>query len=432
MLFTDNIPNYLEGQPYEYAFSSNTSFEEIISSQEYFVDDITTEVQSTLREIDGQRFIFAVNLSLTEKATLTFNGDFDSFTRLNLETFCVEKVSNKVSFDVGESCILFLDDGTVDYIEKKDGKMIDGAYEVVSDSGNYLTLDKVQYSYDGVSYCQAIHYLGVFKNLLEQRYKGDLYLKYNFTIDELPKELYFLAEDMNTEWCEVNGTKVKFNGVSDFDKGIYKADISSIAVKGENQAIIKIKYYQSDEVYFALFDEKATESLVNKLVYSTNIEACYLQGDFGVYARKGLIKGKNKGVWLGKDFYIGKKKNIITDLIADGYPFFSGQITLKKKFVHDGGDCILKIGGRYGFAEVFVNDYKVDKSYFSNQIDVTQFVACGENELLVTLYTGNRNLLGPHHLVEEDCQSAGPITFGLSARCDIHELYIFGETTILT
>ena len=431
MLFTENMPNYLEGQPHEYTFKTNTNFENIIDAQEYSIDDINTEVQSTLREINGQKFIFAVNLSLDKRATLTFKGDFDSFTCLNLETLTAKKVSNKITFDAGESCVLFLDKDSVEYREKIDGKVLDGAYEVVSDSGNYLTLDKLQYSYDGQVYQQPIHYLGLFKTLLEQRYQGDLYLKYNFIIDEIPSEIFFLAEDMNTEWCEVNGTRIEFDGISDFDKGIYKADISSIVLKGKNQAVIKIKYYQSNDVYFALFDEKATESLVNKLVYNTNIEACYLQGDFGVYARNGLIKGKNKGVWLGKDFYIGKKKKVVRDLITDGYPFFAGDITLKKTFNYDGGECVLKIDGKYGFAQVFVNGKKVDKSYFSNQIDATPFVKKGENQLLVTLYTGNRNLLGPHHRVDEDCLWVGPDTFEKLADTDIYELYLFAETTIL-
>lgn len=431
MLFTDKIPTYLEGQPHEYSFNTNTSFEQIVSAQEYFIDNFKTEVQSTLREIDGHKFIFAVNLNPSEECTLTFNGDFTSFTRLNLETLTTEKVSNKVHFDVGESYILFLDSGNAEYKEKVNSATLGGAYEVISDSGNYLTLDKLQYSCDGVSYSDKMHHLGLFNKLLRERYKGDLYLKYTFTVDEIPNEIFFLAEDMNNEWCEINGKKIEFKGVSDFDNGVYKADVTSLVVKGENQAVIKINYYQSEDVYFALFDEKSTESLVNKLVYNTNIECCYLQGDFGVYARNGLEKGENKGVWLGKDFYIGKKKNIVTDLIVDGYPFFAGEITLKKKFNYDSGDCILNINGHYGYAEVQINGRKADKSYFSNEVDATPYVKKGENELIVTLYTGNRNLLGPHHGIAENCSWVGPGTFDLSCESDSNTPYMFAETTIL-
>ena len=69
-------------------------------------------------------------------------------------------------------------------------------------------------------------------------------------------------------------------------------------------------------------------------------------------------------VGVSELFYIGKKKNIVTDLIADGYPFFAGEITLKKKFNYNGGNCVLNIEGKYGYAEVLINGQKAVKSYF--------------------------------------------------------------------
>lgn len=429
-LFTDKAPSYMEGQPHEYNFNSNTDFESILNAQIYTIDDHTTEVQATVREIDGVKFVYVVNLEPNKEVTLTFKGDFESFTRLDLETLETVKTSNTVHFDVGESFVLFFDKDKVEYKEKPEAKILDGEYEVISDSGNYLTLDSLCYSFDGVNYTEKQNNLTAFDKLLEERYEGDLYLKYNFTVDVIPKELYFLAEDMNNEWCEINGQRITFEGVSDFDKGVYKANILQYVDKGENQAVIKIKYYQSSDVYFALFDKNATEGLRNKLVYNTNIESCYLQGDFGVYEKNGLIKGENKGVWYGKEFYIGEKKKTVTDLIYDGYPFFAGDITLKKKFVHNGGECVLNIDGRYGYAEVYLNGKKATKSYFDNKVDVTNLVNIGENELTVTLYTGNRNLLGPHHVENEDLSWSGPYNF-LTGNKELDERYVFGETTIL-
>lgn len=429
-LFTDKVPIYLEGRSHEYGFKTNTSFEEIIDAQEYSVDNKSSEVQSTLREFGGRKFIYAVNLDPEKDVTITFSGDFDSFTRVNLETLETSKMSNKVHFDAGESHVLFLDDGKAEYKEKPQVTTLEGEYEVISDSGNYLTMDKLQYSFDGVNYSKKLDCLAVFDILLHERYKGDLYLKYTFDIDILPKELYFLAEDMHNEWCEVNGNRVRFDDVSDFDKGIYKADIAAFAVKGKNQAVIKTNYYQSDDVYFVLFNEKATESLRNKLVYDTNIESCYLQGNFGVYARNGLKRGKNKGVWLGDDFYIADKKKFVTDLAVDGYPFFAGMITLKKKFIYNSGDCVLKINGNFGYAEIYVNGIKATKSYFDDKTDVSTLVKKGENELQVTLYTGNRNLLGPHHFVDENCSWASPGTFEMFKECKGEGEYVFGERTL--
>ena len=44
-----------------------------------------------------------------------------------------------------------------------------------------------------------------------------------------------------------------------------------------------------------------------------------------------------------------------------------------------------------------INVTKVEKSYFANEIDVTDYLTLGKNVAHVTLYSGNRNLLGPHH-----------------------------------
>lgn len=431
LLFTEKAPTYIEAQPHEYQFRTNTDFEEIIKAQEYFVDDVHTEVQATIREIDGVKFIFAVNLSDKNPQTLTFNGDFGSFTRLNLETLETQKISKKVHFDAGESFVLFLDDGETPFKEKSRAITIDGEYEVLSDSGNYLTLDRLSYSVDGVNYSKPLNHLAVFDTLLKERYAGDLYLKYTFDVEKVPKCISFLAEDMNSEWCEVNGKKIVFDSFSDFDKGVLKADISSLVKKGENVAVIKINYFQSDDVYFALFNEKATESLRNKLVYNTNVEACYLQGDFGVFSRSGLLKGERQGVWYGDNFYIAEKKKFVTDMVLDGYPFFAGEIMLKKNFTYSGGDCVININGNYGYAEVYVNDKRVFKPYFDNRVDVTSLVKKGENQLKIVLYTGNKNLLGPHHGVDENFTWASPDTYMRAASASCDERYLFAETTIL-
>ena len=429
-LFTDKAPNYMEGVEHEYSFKTNTDFEQIVSAQAYKVDNFDTEIQSTYREIDGVKFIYAVNLNQEDAKDLTFSGDFESFTYLNLETLESKKISNKVHFEPGDSFVLFLDEGDAPYLPSVPSKTLEGPFEVVSDSGNYLTLDRVAYSYDGVKYSDKLDHLKVFNILLKERYAGDLYLKYTFEVQKIPSSLYFLAEDMNNEWCEINGKKIEFTGVSDFDKGIYKADVTSLVVTGENTAVIKINYYQSEDVYFALFDERATESLVNKLVYNTNVEACYLQGDFGVYEKNGLQKGEKAGAYYGEEFYIADKKKVVSDLIFDGYPFFAGVITLKKTLIHDGGDCVLKIDGDYGYAEVLVNGKLAKKSYFSDKVDVTSLVVKGENQIEITLYTGNRNLLGPHHNVIENCSWVGPDTFDLTTQEESEKRYLFAETPI--
>lgn len=433
MLFTESVPEYLEGQPHEYSFKSNVDFESIMRAQEYSVDDINTQVQSTLRVFNGKKFIYAVNLDPEKAIDITFSGDFNSFIKLDLETLKTQSVGRKVHFESGQSFVLFFDDTAVLSSEKAIKEIeLSGPYKVVSDSGNYLVLDRIEYSFDGVNYSPKTYYMKLFKQLLEKRYNGELYLKYSFDVNVVPKEIFFLAEDMNNIWCEVNGKKIEFTSASDFDKGVLKADISSLVVKGENYAVIKINYYQSEDVYYALFHPKSTESLVNKLAYNTNIEACYLQGDFGVFPKAGFKKSEGGNAWVGDEFYIAQKNSVITNSILDGYPFFAGEVTLEKEFDFNGKECVLKIDGDYGYAEVFVNGKRAEKSYFDKTVDVTELVQSGKNTLTVTLYTFNRGLFGPHHNVGDEIAWVSSYAYELGAHGESDGAYLFTKSFIKT
>ena len=43
--------------------------------------------------------------------------------------------------------------------------------------------------------------------------------------------------------------------------------------------------------------------------------------------------------------------------------------------------------------------------------DITEYIKDGGNELKITLLSGNRNLLGPHHKPQGEIYSVGPSTF---------------------
>ncbi len=408
VLFTDGAPEYLEGQPHEYLMKTNTSIEQILSTQDYQVDKFDTEVQSTIREFEGKKFIYAVNLS-DDECDITFSGNFKSFISYDLQSDSTEKVGVNVHFNGNQSHILFLSNDEVVPSNPKSELVLSGEFKVDSDSGNYLTLDKLSYSFDGVSYSPEYRYVGVFNELLNKRYNGEVYLKYSFNVKGIPKNIFFLAEDMNILSCTINGVPFVLSGESDFEKKIYKTDISKLVKLGLNEVVIKINFYESDHVYYVLFGDDVQEGLRNCLVYDTTIESCYLQGDFGVYTDGGFTEGKDKNILFADNFYIDKKKDIILDTIKDGYPFFAGDITLEKSFISDGEPCVLNLKGNYCLAELILNGKKVEKNYFDNKVDITDYVKKGENVVKITLWTGNRNLLGPHHYNElEEPLFVGP------------------------
>jgi len=52
---------------------------------------------------------------------------------------------------------------------------------------------------------------------------------------------------------------------------------------------------------------------------------------------------------------------------------------------------------------------------FTDTINVSPYAVKGENRLEIKLYSGNRNLLGPHHFVKMDVDNeVGPACFDFS------------------
>ena len=415
ILFIDGLPEYLEGEKHTFHFASTVTFEEIENAQPYSIDVKDSCVASSLREYEGAKFLFATNISMNEKYTIRFFGDFKGFVSLDLETMQCKEVDATLDFAPGQSYVLFFNDKEKPYEAMIPTMSFDGEFEILHSSDNYLTLDKVRYSFDGVHYSNRIRYMGIFDEMLKRRYQGELYLKYEFVIKDIPKNISFLCEDMNNIECTLNGKKMAFDGVSEFEKKLYKADISSLVKQGLNEATVKINFYQSENVYYALFGENVTETLKNCLAYDTTIEACFVQGDFGVYSESGFVQGKEKNVLISEDdFYIGKRKTVIRDTVKDGFPFFAGNITLKKDFEYNGGKCILDLKGRFHLCDIILNGRQVIKSYFADSVDLTDYVQKGKNTAMITLYSSNRNLMGPHHLnFAEECFSVSPNSYEL-------------------
>ncbi|MBR2623370.1 MAG: hypothetical protein IKD15_04005, partial [Clostridia bacterium] len=263
---------------------------------------------------------------------------------------------------------------------------------------------------------------------------GDLYLKYEFTVEDIPEECVLLAEDTNTLCVEVNGEKVVRCGSSEVEKPLYKYDVVGKLRKGNNEIVIKMHYFQSEQVYYALFGENVTESLKNCLAYDSDIEAIALKGSFSVYGD--FKQGNKPKVVLGENFRIGKQNKTVTDLVEQGYPFFSGDITLKQTVVVDDTDYELVIDERFQLLEVKVNGVSFGNWMFGKRLDVSKALKVGENEIEIVLTVGNRNLLGPFHTMEQENFSVGPYTWertGLwkDGKCEyVLDTYAFVKTLV--
>ncbi|MBE7085972.1 MAG: hypothetical protein E7366_02340 [Clostridiales bacterium] len=409
ILLADERPTYLEGEEYEYDYLiSNTSYEEMLAAQPYGAAE-NYDLHTTYRkEKDGKEFIYAVNLGEEKTVQFTLKKG-TSFKVYDIMKDEYKVIGTNVHFDKNQSYILYISDETPAQKQSLSPLYLKEKFTVASPVENYLTMDFVRYSFDGKTYSEPLHHMGVFNEMLEKRHEGKLYLKYEFTVKDIPNKCVLFAEDTNTEWVEVNGKRVERCGSSAFEKALYAYDVANNLKEGNNEVVILINYFQSEQVYYALFGENVTESLKNCLAYDTDIEAVYLKGDFGVYGD--FEKCDDERVMLGQNFYIGKQKQEIQSLIDEGYPFFSGDIVLKQKINVTDTDMELVIDKRFHLLEVKVNGEYVGKMMFGYRLDLSNVLKVGENEIEIILTVGNRNLLGPFHTQEYEPTSIGPYSF---------------------
>lgn len=405
-----NKPEFLEGEKYDYEYlKSNVNLEEIKS-----VQPIQGEENANIRFThrigdDGREFIYCVNLGkdTTWKVTARNATSFKAYDILKDEYV---SVSGELEFKEYQSYLLYFDEKPVaESTDEKTEIRLKNGFTVKDKVDNYMTLDYIRYSFDGIHYSEPLHHMGVFNEMLEKRYKGELYLKYEFTVKEKSAKCELLIENTNLLGVTVNGKAAVKTGVSDVEKEIFVYDIAGAVKVGKNEIEAKINYYQGENVYYALFGENVTESLKNCLAYDTDIEAVYLRGDFGVYGD--FTQGKAENVILGNNFYLGEQKKEITSLITDGFPFFKGDITLTQKVNINDTNAKLVLDGRFHLIEVKINGKYVGKMLFGNELDLTGYSAKGENEIEITLTVGNRNLLGPFHRKEEEPMGISPDTF---------------------
>lgn len=403
ILFMDGAPEYVEGESHKYNMKNNVTLEEIQKSQLYQIDNVDTKVFSTLhRDTEGRQFLYVVNTSGTREYKVTFAGDFSGFDGFDIEKENYYKQAATMTLKPGQSKMLYFSKENAEPEEVRQQISLSDQIEIIDASDNYMVLDRIYVSYNGEDYVEECSCTKLFNRLLEQRYDGDLLLKYYFDVKQIPSRISFLTEDMNILHCRINGHEMVFDGVADFEKRIMKADISKQCQLGRNEVIMKIHFFERENVFYALFGEGVSESLRNCLVYDTTIEACYLQGDFGVYTEEAFEIDAEKGIYLCEGgFYIDRPKKVVADMVTEGYPFFVGNMTVRIPFMSNGKSCDLSLPKNIPLCYLKVNDAKVDKGYFENIVDISHYVKSGENVAELNVYTGNRNLFGPHHYIPE-------------------------------
>ncbi len=398
--------------------------------KEYGFANVTTDgkenknIHYTKRVTDnGDRIYYLVNLS-DEEQTVTVNTNEDNVYLYDVITEKATETDGKLTFAPYASFMLISSETVKP--EKADGRKteyisINREFKVSESTVNALTIDFCRYRIDGGEWQPETAVIILQRKLLELKKPCKIELEFSFNAESgaLTDNVCLCAETPESFEFFINGKPFEFKDDGYYiDKSIRKSNISEYVIQGKNTVTLKGEFYQSEDVYRVLFTPGIHESELNKLTYDTELESIYITGSFGVRAEDGISYGERKSIFAGRRFTITEmpKTVDISKITESGFWFFSGamelteSITVNKK---ENAKYVLSLKRLNApAARLEVNGKKAAILMFTPfNADITEYLKNGENEVKITLFSGNRNLLGPHHKPQGEIYSVGPSTF---------------------
>jgi hypothetical protein len=209
-------------------------------------------------------------------------------------------------------------------------------------------------------------------------------LEYSFNMEFMPSGSTHLAVEMpETFEITLNGTPINSDVNVGWwcDKSLKKLPINPSLLKpGENNLLLKCKYDENHPGF----------------------EIIYLMGSFGVKKKQG-------------SYAISSEVNSIEtgDWTKQGLPFYSGAVSYKAKITANPGKgerSILKLPAYRGtLAKVYVNGNCAGSvAWDPNELDISDFLKKGSNDLTIEIISHRRNSHGPLHYAEKWPSWTGP------------------------
>lgn len=325
------------------------------------------------------------------------------------------------------SVVLFVYDENIKPSAEKQNKILkplefSGDWQIKSDD-NALTLDYCDVYFDGELVYQNLPVSDVQEKALAFGRKVNTKVVFKFAV----KDLSFANCDLVVETPEVfditvNGQSIdkNVNGFY-FDTSFKVIDIFKYITEGENEIALTCDFVQSETVYENAKNSLIFESERNKLSYDMEIEAIYLKGDFAVKSDNAFESLERNALRTNGEFYLTKAPNTLAsgDVVTQGFPFFAGSITFKKKIILTAAECknrsikFARLGSTV--VKIKVNGKEAQKIMWQPyEVDVSALLLEGENDIEITITGSLRNLLGPFHLSDGENHWVAP-------KCFFHE-----------
>ena len=293
---------------------------------------------------------------------------------------------------------------------------LSGEWNIKECDYNAITLDKCQYSFDGEIIEEKGAVISIQDKACALGRKVRIDMKYTVKADYVPDEVFLVCETPEIFSISVNGRKLQKKVCGYYrDKSFKKLNLSGYIKTGDNEILVSCDFEQSKTTYENLEKGKAFESELNKLTYEMEIESMYIIGDFSVKTEGKFTDLDRDAVRYNGDFIITEPKKSITfqNIEQQGFPFFNGEMVLKKTFNLQKGNYRLEFNKKLAsLVSVKVNGEETgDILWKPYSVDLTPFIKKGKNEIEITLIASLRNLLGPHHIEEGENFEVTPACF---------------------
>lgn len=401
---------------------------------DYAGDHQATPILTAVRRFDeqGMTMYYLVNpVNVCHDFTATVKGKSATiFNAASGEEESVVFTKNGDNINVEStiygngSVVLFVYDEDIKPSAQKSEKILkplsfSGEWQYDSDD-NALTLDYCDVYFDNELAYKNLPVGDVQEKALAFGRKVNTKAVFRFNV----KDLAFSKCDLVVETPEIFDIAVNGEKIDKTVKGFYHdisfkvIDIFPHVREGENEISLTCDFVQSDAVYENARKSLIFESEKNKLSFDMEIEAVYLKGDFAVKTDNAFEQLDRRALRTAGEFYITKAPKTLScgNIAEQGYPFFADSMTFKKKLTLTADECKSR-SIKFDRLPSTVTKIKVNGAdagrllWQPYEIDISDLLHEGDNDIEITV-TGNlRNLLGPFHLSDGENYWVCPNSF---------------------
>ena len=305
-----------------------------------------------------------------------------------------------------------------------------GEWECAGHTYNSITLDKCAYYFDGELINDDGYVLDIIPRLSEIRRPVRVKQVYRFKCDAKSDEMFLATETPEIFEIHLNGKQICTKDVGFFrDKSFRLLPIADAVELGENTLELESTIVQSKEVYEHLDNSWAFETMRNCLSYDMELEPIYIVGDFGARIAGELSEldehprrfDPDREALKESAYRISEPPIItsssgtvdISSLETSGFPELAGELKLRRRFTLTDKDRFVRLGGvGMNAVHITVNGKYVTRRLWAPfEVDLSDYLIEGENEIELLIVNNLRNMMGPHHLREGESVRVSPRSF---------------------